>query len=212
VLDAYITQVEVLDASLSTTMRTQSRIRKMRVLHNAMSPLLPQSPIMCPDRIEELTLFDSDRSLSLKLPSLVHINLIGSFDALNSCPSVSMNLQSITIVMHQPNVHSAMGHWTDLRVLNTLPRLHSVRVLMYDILVCPDDVACQIFAETSLTLHDFGISFRERCYQRGYDRKSLCDLYRSFIKQLHQIIVCLSTDQRPQYAIEENGCGLIVWR
>ena len=176
-----------------------------------MTPL-PQSSIMCPDRIEELDLFDRDRSLSLKLPSLVHINLIESFDALQSCPSVSMNIQSITIVMYQEDVQSATGHWTHLRVLNALPRLHSVRVLMYDILVCLDDVACQMLAETSLSLHDFGISCPERYYQRGYDWKSLCDLYRSFIKQLHQTIVCLSPDQSPQYAIEENGCGLIVWR
>jgi hypothetical protein len=184
----------------------------MHFIRNAMTPFLPQSSILCPDRIEELHLFDCDRSLSLQLPLLVHINLIGSFDALQTYPSVSMNIQSITIVMDQPDVQSATGHWTDLRVLNALPRLHSVRVLMYDILVCPDDVGCQMLAETSLLVPDFGISFRELYGGRWHMRKILCDLYRSFVRQLHQKIICLSRDQHPCCAIEENGCGLIVWR
>jgi hypothetical protein len=194
------------------SIRSQSRLRTMRLIRNAMTPLLPQSAIMCADRIEELHLFDCDRSLSLELPSLVHVNFIESFDALQSCPSVSMNIQSITIVMNQPDVQSASVHWTDLHVFNALPRLHSVRVLMYDIRVCPDDVGCQLLAETSLLVHDFGISFREHRYPLDIARQTLCDLYRSFVKQLHQKIISLSRDQHASCAIEENGCGLIVWR
>ena len=182
----------------------------MRLIGNVMSPLLPQSPIMCPDRIEELNLFDCDRSLSLKFPSVVHLNLIGSFDALHSCSSVSLNIRSITIVMNQPDVQAA--HWTNLRVLNALPRLHSVRVLMYDILVCPDDIGCSMLAETSLLVHDFGISFREWRGHVGIAKKTLCDLYRSFVHKLHQKMICLSRDHQSHDVIEENGCGLIVWR
>lgn len=183
----------------------------MHCIRNAITPLLHHSSILCPDRIEELDLFNCDRLLSLQLPSLVHINIIESFDALQSCPSVSMNIQSITIVMDQSDVQSATGQWTDLRVLNSLPRLHSVRVLMYNILVCPDDVGCQILAETSLLVPDFGISFRELQGNPWHMRKILCDLYRSFIQQLHQKIIFLSRDQHSCCAIEENGCGLIVW-
>jgi hypothetical protein len=119
----------------------------------------------------------------------------------------------MTIVMNQPDVQAATtAHWTDLRVLNTLPRLHSIRVLMYDILVCPDDVGCQMLAETSLLLDDFGISFREWRGDIGIAKKSLCDLYRPFVEQLHQKIIWLSREHQPHYVIEKNGCGLIVWR
>ena len=72
----------------------------MHLIRNVMTPILPKSCIMCPDRIEELNLFDCDRSVPLKLPSLVHINFIDSFDALQSCSSLSMNTQSITIVTY----------------------------------------------------------------------------------------------------------------
>lgn len=82
---------------------------------------------------------------------------------------------------------------------------------MYDILVCPDDIGCQMLAETSLLVHDFGISFREWHGHVGIAKKTLCNLYRSFVHELHQKTICLSGDQHPCCAIEENGCGLIVW-
>nr|ACI90380.1 hypothetical protein [Philodina roseola] len=207
--DTCITRLQM---SSSLFVRQTSRIRKMRLIRNAMTPFIAQSSLVCPDRIELLDLFYCDRSISLKLPSLVHVNLVDSFDALQSCHLVSMHIQSITIVMHQQEIESASNRWTDLRVLSDLPRLRSVRVLLYSTLVCPDDIGCQMLAETSLLVSDFGISFREDLYLPGVDRKLLCDMYRLFIKELHRKMICLSPNQKSSYVIEKNGCGLIFWR
>ena len=69
----------------------------MDLVCNDMSPILIRSPIFCPKNIEELRLFCSHRDIDLTLPSLRHLDVISSLDALRRCPSISMNIQSIII-------------------------------------------------------------------------------------------------------------------
>jgi hypothetical protein len=167
---------------------------------------------MFPQIIEELHLVCCDRDIDLKLPSLHHLNVINSLDALQQCLSISMNIQSITIVLDQEHILFATGAWSALRSLRSLPHLRSLRVVLYTLYMSADDPSCQIIAETAVWIVDFAFSFRRRGSFCGLDNESAFKRCCSFIQQLRQMIFALSTDKKPECSVEKDGCGLIVWR
>jgi hypothetical protein len=122
-----------------------------------------------------------------------------------------MNIQSIIIAIHQWQTQYATGNWTALRTLCALPLLRSLRVITYDIHMCPDDTDCQILAETTLLLVDFSFSFR-RLAGFDCDPKSIFNMYRLFIEQLRDRILAISLDHKRYCIIEKDGCGLVIWR
>ena len=176
-----------------------------------MSPILTQSPIFCPENIEALHLFCCDGDIDLKLPSLRHLNVISSLDALHRCSSISMNIQSIIIVMDQEHGPYATGNWTVLRSLRSLPRLRSWRVLLYGMHMSADDPSCQIIAETAVSFTDFAFSLRRHASSNALDDESTFRRCYSVIDQLRQKIFALSGDEKPVCSVEKDGCGLIVW-
>ena len=167
---------------------------------------------MCPENIEELHLFSCDRNIDLKLPSLRHLNVIGSLDALHRCWAISTNIQSIIIVLDQRQIPYEMGDWTALRSLRALPRLRSLRVVLYDFYMSGDDPSCQIIAETAISFVDFAFAFRTNGRFCQRDNESAFERCCSFIDQLRRKILALSGDQKPDCSVEKDGCGLIVWR
>ena len=191
---------------------SSSRLVRMDMINNEISPVLTRSPILSPTNIEELHLFCCDRDIDLKLPSLCHLNVISSLDALHRCSSISMNIQSIIIVLHQQYLPYASGNWTALRSLRSLPHLRSLRVVMYELHMSADDPSCQIIAEAAVWFVDFSFSFRRRGSFDDLDSPSAFKRCCSFIEQLRRKIFALSGDAKPHCSVEKDGCGLIVWR
>ena len=210
--DEEISQLELLDLHHSSTMRSSSHLVRMDLICNEISPLLTQSPIMCPENIEELHLFCCDRDINLKLPSLKHLNVINSLDALHRCCSISVNIQSIIIVIQRWNVPYATGNWPALRSLRSLPNLQSLRIVLYEMHIPAGDTGCEIIAETAMWVVDFAFSFRWEGYSRVLGSDFSFERCCSFIEQLRRKIFALSGDDRPQCFTEKDGCGLIVWR
>ena len=139
---------------------------------------------MFPQNIEELHLFCCDRNIDLKLPSVHHLTVINSLDALQRCLSISMNIQSITIVLDQEHIQFATGAWIALRFLRALPHLRSLRVVLYALHMSAGDPSCQIIAETAVWIVDFAFSFRRRGSFHGLDNESAFKRCCSFIEQL----------------------------
>jgi hypothetical protein len=193
--DKSISHLEVLQPSHSSTMLSSSCLVRMGLICNEMSPIVTRSPIMCPDNIEELHLFCCDRNIDLKLPSLRHLNVNSSLDTLHRCSSISMNIQSIIIVIHHEDKSYATGNWAALRSLRSLPHLRSLRVVLYEVHMSADDPNCQIIAETAMWFVDFAFSFRRRGYFDDLDNKSAFKRCCSFIKELRQRISALSWNE-----------------
>ena len=158
-----------------------------------------------------MQLFSCERDSALEFPSLRHLNVMNRLDSLHLCSSISMNIQSIIIVLYRRHVPFASGNWTTLRSLRTLPRLRSLRVILYDFHMSPDGPSCEMIVETAISLVDFAFCFRRRgnLYELHSDaplgKRSL------FIEQLRQRTFALSSDEKPECSVEKNGCGLIVW-
>ena len=177
-----------------------------------MSPILARSPILSAENIEELHLFYCNRDIDLKLPSLRHLNVIRSLDALHRCSSISINIQSITIVLRRWRISCNTGSCTALNSLRSLPRLRSLRVVLYDLHMSMDDPNCQIIAESAMWFVDFSFSCRKVSQLFDLGDRSAFQRCCSFIEQLRQMIVVLSGDEKPEFVVEKDGCGLIVWR
>jgi hypothetical protein len=187
-------------------------ISELEVLQPSHSSTILSSSIMFPDNIEQLQLFCCDRNIDLKLPSLHHLTVISSLDALHRCSSISMNIQSINIVLRQRDVQYTTGNWTALHSLRSLPYVRSLRVVMYELHMSADDPSCQIIAETAMWFVDFAFSFRRCDCFPDLDNKSAFERCCSFIEELRQRIIALSGNQKLQCSVEKDGCGLIVWR
>ena len=167
------------------------------------------SQIMSSNKIVELHLYRCNRQVSIDLPNVSHLLLIDSLDSLN-CNSLSLNIRSIHIILHYQSLPFTTVDWTALRALSTLPLLKSLRVLLYDMRIPPDDTSCQIIAETASMVSDFCFCFRiEYCHD--YDMWTACIKQWSFIKQLQKHILYLSSNVEPYTFTENDGCGLIIW-
>ena len=210
--DKKISHLEVWQSSQSSRTVSSSRLVRMDLIWNEVSPILTQSPIMSAKSIEELYLFCCNRDVVLKQPSLGHLTVISSLDTLHRCSSISMNIQSIIIVLDQWYVPYATGGWTALRSLRSLPHLRSLRVLLYDLHMSADDPSCAIIAATAVRFVDFAFSFRRCGDFHDLDDESAFKRCCSFIEELRRRILALSSGQTPQCSVEKDGCGLIVWR
>ena len=167
---------------------------------------------MCSENVEEWYLFCCDRNIDLKLPSLRHVTVISSLDALHRCSAISNNIQSIIIVLRAEDKPYATGNWTSLRSLRSLPRLRSLRMILYDWHMPGDYPTCQIIAEAAVWFVDFAFSFRWYAYVRDIVYITAIQRCCSFIEHLQRKIFTLSPDEKPECSVEKDGCGLIVWR
>jgi hypothetical protein len=206
-----MTQLEVLEPSQSTSIFNSSRLLRMNLVNNAMSPILTLPDILSPTRIEELNLFCCDRNIRLKLSLVRHVNLINSLDTLHICSSISMNIQSIQIAIYQYHIPYEKGNWTALRALYDLPLLRSLRIIMHDTPRCSDDANCQILAQTAISMVDFAFCFRIWTGSFEAGQKSTFYMYRLFIERLRQRIMTISLVHKTDFLIEQDGCGLIMW-
>ncbi len=180
-----------------------------------MSDNLPSSVaflphIMSSNQIVELHLLGCNRQISLNLPSLSRLILIDSLDSLNSCTLLT-NIQSIQIILHHQYLCFGNDDWTILRTLSTLPRLISLRVVLYDMRVPPDDASCQIIAETAPIVSDFAFCFRRDNYEIDYDKDAVYTKHCLFIEQLQNRILTLPLNQQHYIVIEKDGHGIIIW-
>ena len=181
----------------------------MNVSDNLASSTTFFSQIMSSNKIVELHLYRCNRKISMDLPNVSHLILIDSLDSLN-CYSLSSNIRSIQIILHYQSLLFTTVDWTTLCALSTLPLLKSLRILLYDMRIPPDDASCQIIAETAPILTVLCFCFRiEYCH--GYDMWTACIKQWSFIKQLQKRILDLSLNQEPYVFNENDGCGLIIW-
>ena len=167
------------------------------------------SQIMSSNKIVELHLYRCNREVSMDLPNVSHLILIDSLYSLN-CYSLSLNIRSIQIILHYQCLASTTVDWTILCALSTLPLLKSLRILLYNMRIPPDDTSCQIIAETAPLLSDFSFCFRYDC-EDSYDVVSSHKKHWLFIKQLRKRILILSLNEEPYVCIENDGCGIIVW-
>jgi hypothetical protein len=163
------------------------------------------------NRIVELHLLGCDRQIPVNLPTHVsRITLTDSPDSLNSCSRLT-NIRSIQITLHYQSLRFATNDWTVLRTLSTLPLLISLRVLLYDMRIPPDDISCQIIAETASMISDFCFCFRRLAFEINYDIDAVYTKYSLFIEQLRNRILALPLNEQPYVVVEEDGHGLIIW-
>ena len=149
--------------------------------------------------------------IALQFPSLRHLNVMNKLDSLHRCSSISMNIESIIIVLHRRHNPFAPGSWTSLQSLRALPRLRSLRVVLYDFHMFPDGPHCEIIAETAISLVDFAFCFRQSGHFGDFVAEAALSRCWSFIEQLRQRIFALSLDEKPGCCVEKDGCGLVVW-
>lgn len=164
---------------------------------------------MSANQIVELHLFNCDRQISLNFPVLSRLTLTNSFDSLNSC-SLFTNIRSIQINLIQCRDFPSID-WTTLRTLSTLPLLTSLRFVLYDMHIPPDDTSCQIIAETAPMVSDFCFCFRRLYYETNYDIGAVYKKHFLFIEQLQSRILALSLNESPYVVVEEGGHGIIIW-
>ena len=77
-----------------------------------------RSPILSLENIEELDLFFCDRDIDRKIPSLRHLAVLSNLGVLHPCSSISMNIRSIIIVLHDWHMPYITGNWSGLRSLS----------------------------------------------------------------------------------------------
>ena len=169
------------------------------------------SGIIFSNQIVEMHLFRCDREISLNFPSLSRLVLVDSLDVLNNLTSL-INIQSIQIALHYQFLCFGNDNWAVLRVLSTLPRLASLRVVLYNMRTPPNDANCQIIVETIPFISDFSFCFRRTNKDRSDYNVHIAHIKHSlFIQQLQNRILALPLVKQPYVLIEEDGYGIIVW-
>lgn len=207
--DRCISELQVF-MSPSMSKDYSSRLIKLDMSDNLPSCTTLLSHMMFPNKIVDLQLFRCKRQVSMNLPNVSHLNLIDSLDALRS-NSLPFNVRSIQIVLHHECLRFSTDDWTILRALSTLPLLKSLRILLYDMRIPPDDTSSQIIAEVALLLSDFSICFRRDKYLDSYDKVSAYRRHWLFIKQLRKRILVASLERELYISVEKDGCGLVAW-
>lgn len=165
---------------------------------------------MFSNQIVEVRLLECDRQIFLNFASLSRLILTDSLDSLVSCTHL-INIQSIQIILHYECLRFGNDNWTVLCTLSTLPRLISLRVLLYEMRVPPDDASCQIIAETVPIVSDFSFCFRRLNGQIDYDIDVAYTKHSLFIQQLKNRILQLPLNEQTYINVEEDGCGIIIW-
>jgi hypothetical protein len=194
----------------STNINSCSRLVKLNVSDNlpSFAAFLPH--IISSNQIVELHLFRCDRQSSVNLPSVSRLILTDSLDSLNGCRYLT-NLQSIQIILHYRSHRFGNDDWTVLRTISTLPRLFSLRVLLYNMRIPLDDTTCQIIAETAPIVSDFSFCFRRLNEAIDYDVDVVYMQHSLFIQQLKNRILYLPLNEQAYIIVEEDGCGIAIW-
>jgi hypothetical protein len=201
----------VYTSSSQTNYNNSSRLIKLNISDNFPSFIAFLPHVVSSNRIAELDLLGCDRQISVNLPTHVsRLILTDSLDSLNSCSRLT-NIQSIQITLNRECLHFVSGDWTAFRILSTLPLLISLRVLLYDMDVPPDDTSCQIIAETAVLVLDFCFCFRYPGLARNYHIDGIYTKHSLFIEQLRNRILALSLNEQPYIVVEKDGYGLIIW-
>ena len=177
---------------------------------NLPSPASIFSHVMHPNQIVQLHLFRCDRKLVVNLPNLRHLVLTDSLDWLNT-PFLSTNIRSIQITLYHQCLRFTNIDWTVLTKLSGLPLLNSLRILLYDMRISPDDESRRVIAETASMVSAFSFCFR-RCYYPGvYDVQLVYAKHALFIRQLRTNIFALLRSGKAYAFLEEDGCGMTIW-
>ncbi len=146
-------------STFSANSNGTSRLIKLNMSDNLLSFLTFLPDILFSNDIVELHLLRYDRQASINLPTLFHLILTYSPDSLNSCSLLASTIRSIRIILHHQSLRFSSDDWSVFRILSTLPLLISLHVLLYDMGIPPDDVSCQVIAETASTVSDFPFCF-----------------------------------------------------
>ena len=190
--------------------RSSSRLIKLTMSDNLPSPASIFSHVMHPNQIVELHLFRCDRKLAVNLPNLKHLVLTHSLDSLNSS-SLSRNIRSIQITLYHQCLHFANLDWTVLTKLSSLPLLNSLRVLLYDMHIPPNEQTRHILANTTSMVSDFSFCFGRRYYPGIYDVQLVYEKHALFIDQLRRDIFAVPRNEKAYVFVEEDGCGMTIW-
>lgn len=209
--DRCISNLRVLGSSSQANYNSSSRLIKLNISDSLPSFIAFLPHVMSSNRIVDLHLSGCDRQIPVNLPTYVsHLTLTDSLDSLNSCSRL-INIRSIQITLNHEYSRFTSDDWTSFHILSTLPLLKSLRVLLYDMHVPPDDIRCQIIAETASMVSDFCFCFRYRHVARDYYIDGIYTKHSLFIEKLRNRILALSLNQQPKILVEKDGYGLIVW-
>ncbi|CAF4959241.1 unnamed protein product [Rotaria sp. Silwood1] len=208
--DRCISELQVFTSYFQTNKIHSSRLIKLNMSDNLPSSTTFFSHLISSNEIVELHLLRCDRQVSVNLPNIRHLILTDSLDSLNSS-QLLRNIRSIQITLHHQCTSFATCDWTALRKLSSLPELNSLRMLLYNMHIPPDDTSCQIIAEIVPIISDFSFCFRRHHYQAVYDVDSAEMKQSSFIEQLKNHILALSLNKQPYIVVEEGTSGLTVW-
>jgi hypothetical protein len=208
--DRFIYNLQVFKSSSSANITDCSRLIKLNVSDNVPSLAAFLPCIMSSNQIVEVHLLGCDRKVSLNVPFMSRLILTDSLDSLNNFTH-STNIQSIQIILHYRCLRFGNDDWTVLRTLSTLPRLKSLRLLLYDMRDPPNDTSCQIIAETALIVTDFAFCFRRLSGQIDYDIRAVRMKQSLFIEQLKNRILTLTLNKQPYIVTDQDGHGFIIW-
>ncbi len=208
--DRCISNLQVFTSSFSANINSSSRLVKLNMSDNLPSFIAFLPYIMSSNQIVELHLLGCNRNVSLNLPFVSRLILTDSLDSLSNCTYLT-NIQSIQITLHYRCLRFGNDDWTVLRTLSTLPRLKSLRILLYNMRVPPNDRSCQIIAETAPIVTDFGFCFRRFGGPMDYDVTAACIEHSLFIEQLRNRILALSLNKQPYIICDQDGHGIIIW-
>ncbi|CAF3339028.1 unnamed protein product [Rotaria sp. Silwood2] len=208
--DKYISELEVFTSASLFDKVGRSHLLKLNIADNipSLTTLLPH--IMSSNHMVELHLSQCDEQISSNLTIFDHLILTNSFDSLNNW-SYSRYIRSIQITLNYEHLHLARNDSADLRTLSTFSFLNSLRILLYGMDVPPNDISCQIIAETVSIVSDFCFCFRHKHYQNTYNFDLAHTKQYLFIKQLRNNILALPLNKKPRIVVEKDGYGLIVW-
>jgi hypothetical protein len=208
--DRCISNLQVFTSSSSANINSSSRLVKLNMSDNLPSFVAVLPYIMSSNEIVELHLLGCDRNVSLNFPFVSRLILTDSLDSLNNCTLLT-NIQSIQITLHYRCLRFGNDDWTVLRTLSTLPRLKSLRILLYDMRVPPNDTTCQIIAEIAPIVTDFGFCFRRFSSLIDYDVIAAYIKHSLFIEQLLNHILALPLNKQPYIVRDQDGYGIIIW-
>lgn len=191
-------------------MNNTSRLIQLNISDNVPSFVTFLPYIMSSNQIVILHLLGCNRNVSLNLPFVSRLILTDSLDFLNNCTDLT-RIESIQIILDYRCLHFGNDDWTTLRILSTLPRLKSLRILLHDMRNTPDDTSCQIIAETATIVTDFAFRFERSGFCIDYNFTAAYIKQSLFIEQLQNRILVLSLNNQPYIIRDENGRGIIIW-
>jgi hypothetical protein len=212
----WITKIQVFQVpSHNTTTMDQSSLRELVTAGQTLPSYISFLPyVTLSNRIETFHLSYYNGTICMNLPALRNITLVNSINCLNYSSSFPTTICSMRILLLHSFPNYMLPNWpVILHILSTLPQLSSLRVSMYDLPKTIDDKSCQLIANATSLLKDFGFYFRRRFHLSDDDDiETIFKDHTKFIKQLcHRILLLCLNKQPYYYSIEDDGCGLTMW-